>query len=130
LTLDEYVHDALKVGARGFLLKDAGPKLLHAIQVAARGDALIATSITARLLETFATACTGAPAQPTEPLTAREEEVLLTAAGGRTNAEICRERHVSMSTVKTHIGSLMSKIGAPNRVEIAIWAYETGRLPG
>jgi DNA-binding NarL/FixJ family response regulator len=128
--LDEYVHDALKAGARGFLLKDAGPELLlQAVHAAARGDAMIAPNITARLLETFARIHGTAPSQPIEPLTAREEEVLLTVSRGRTNAEICHELHLSISTVKTHIGSLMTKIGARNRVEVAIWAYETGRLP-
>ncbi len=127
---DEYVHDALKAGARGFLLKDAGPELLvQAIHAAARGDALIAPSVTARLLETFAAVRSAPPAQPVEPLTAREEEVLMAVARGRTNAEICTDLHVSMSTVKTHIGALMAKLGARNRVEIAIWAYESGRLP-
>lgn len=126
---DEYVHDALKAGARGFLLKDAGPELLvQAIHAAARGDALIAPSVTARLLKTFAAVRTAPPPQPVEPLTAREEEVLLAVARGRTNAEICTDLHVSMSTTKTHVGALMAKLGARNRVEIAIWAYESGRL--
>ncbi len=128
--LDEYVHDALRAGARGFLLKDAGPELLvQAVRAAAKGDALIAPSVTARLLEAFAGRSTAPPAQPTEPLTAREEQVLLAVGRGRTNAEICEELYVSMSTVKTHIGNLMDKLGARNRVEMAIWAYETGRLP-
>ncbi|WCO68105.1 response regulator transcription factor [Iamia majanohamensis] len=129
--LDEYVHDALKAGARGFLLKDAGPELLaQAVHAAAEGDALIAPRITARLLATFAgPSGAGPPPQPVDPLTAREEEVLLTVARGRTNAEVAAELHVSMSTVKTHLASLMAKIGARNRVEIAIWAYETGRMP-
>jgi DNA-binding NarL/FixJ family response regulator len=128
--LDEYVHDALKAGARGFLLKDAGPDLLvQAVHAAAEGDALIAPSVTARLLETFA----GAPGRPVapparEPLTEREEEVLLTVARGRTNAEIADELFISLSTVKSHLASLMAKIGARNRVEIAIWAYESGRM--
>lgn len=127
--LDEYVHGALKAGARGFLLKDAGPELLvQAIHAAAAGDALIAPSITARLLEAFA-GLGGAPAAaPAEPLTEREEEVLLTVARGRTNMEIARELHISLSTVKSHIASLMSKLGARNRVEIAMWAYETRRV--
>ncbi len=102
---------------------------MQASHAAARGDALIAPSVTARLLEAFARARTAPLAQPTEPLTAREEEVLLTVARGCTNAEICHELHVSLSAVKTHIGSLMNKIGARNRVEIAICAYESGRLP-
>ena len=128
--LDEYVHEALRNGARGFLLKDAGPELLvQAVHVAAEGDAMIAPSITARLLETFAGSAGASEAvQPIEPLTSREEEVLLTVARGRTNAEIADELHISMSTVKTHLASLMTKIGARNRVEIAIWAYETGRM--
>ncbi|HRW38810.1 MAG: response regulator transcription factor [Acidimicrobiales bacterium] len=128
--LDEHVHAALKAGARGFLLKDAGPELLHqAVHAAAEGDALIAPQITARLLATFAGAAGRAqPAQPVEPLTAREEEVLLTVARGRTNAEIAEELYISMSTVKTHLASLMTKLGARNRVEIAIWAYESGRI--
>ncbi len=127
--LDEYVHGALKAGARGFLLKDAGPELLvQAVQAAARGDALIAPSVTVRLLSTFAAGREGAPAQPIEPLTAREEEVLLTVARGRTNAEIADELFISLSTVKSHLASLMNKLGARNRVEIAMWAYETGRI--
>ncbi len=127
--LDEYVHGALKAGARGFLLKDAGPELLvQAIQAAANGDALIAPSVTGRLLQAFADTHSGPPVQPVEPLTGREEEVMLTVAAGRTNAEIAAELHISLSTVKTHLASLMTKLGARNRVEIAMWAYETGRI--
>jgi DNA-binding NarL/FixJ family response regulator len=128
--LDEYVHGALKAGARGFLLKDAGPELLvQAIQAAADGEALIAPNITVRLLASFAAQPTAAPpAQPIEPLTTREEEVLLVVARGLTNAEIATQLHISLSTVKTHVGSLMGKLGARNRVEIAMWAYETRRL--
>jgi DNA-binding NarL/FixJ family response regulator len=130
--LDEYVHAALKAGARGFLLKDAGPVLLtQALHAAASGDALIAPSITARLLATFANAPTAAPpVQPREPLTDREEEVLATLARGRTNTEIASDLYISLSTVKTHVASLMGKLGARNRVEMAIWAYETGRVSG
>lgn len=129
--LDEYVHGALKAGARGFLLKDAGPDLLvQAVEAAARGDALIAPNVTARLLATFSAPdrASRPPAQPIEPLTAREEEVVATVARGRTNAEIADELYVSLSTVKTHLASLMNKLGARNRVEIAMWAYETGRV--
>jgi DNA-binding NarL/FixJ family response regulator len=128
--LDEYVHGALKAGARGFLLKDAGPALLtQAIHAAADGDALIAPNITARLLAAFAGAPTGSPpAQPVEPLTSREEEILLTVARGRTNREIADDLHISISTVKTHLASLMRKLDARNRVEIAMWAHETGRV--
>jgi DNA-binding NarL/FixJ family response regulator len=128
--MDEYVHGALRAGARGFLLKDAGPALLvQAIHAAAAGDALIAPSVTARLLARFAETSPGAaPSQPIEPLTDREEEVLLTVARGRTNNEIATELYISLSTVKTHLASIMNKIGARNRVEIAMWAYESGRV--
>jgi DNA-binding NarL/FixJ family response regulator len=128
--LDEYVYGALKAGARGFLLKDAGPALLtQAIHAAARGDALIAPSITARLLAAFADTQAGPlPAEPIEPLTIREEEVLIPVAQGWTNIEIADGLHISISTVKTHLASLMRKLDARNRVEIAIWAYETGRI--
>ena len=128
--LDEYVHGALKAGARGFLLKDAGPELLtQAIHAAANGEALIAPSVTVRLLAAFAESDPGrTPAQPIEPLTAREEEVLLTVARGLTNAEIADELYITLSTVKTHLASLMNKLAARNRVEIAMWAYETGRI--
>ncbi len=127
---DEYVYGALKAGARGFLLKDAGPELLRqAIHAAAHGDALIAPSITARLLAAFVGSGVGEPpAQPIEPLTSREEEILLAVARGWTNHEIAEKMHISISTVKTHIASLMSKLNARNRVEIAMWTYETGRI--
>ncbi|MEJ7787075.1 MAG: response regulator transcription factor, partial [Solirubrobacteraceae bacterium] len=116
--LDEYVHGALKAGARGFLLKDAGPELLvQAIHAAAAGDALIAPNVTARLLARFSDTLAGSPpAQPVEPLTAREEQVLATVARGRTNVEIADELYISLSTVKTHLASLMAKLGARNRV--------------
>jgi DNA-binding NarL/FixJ family response regulator len=128
--LDEYVHGALKAGARGFLLKDAGPALLtQAIHAAAEGDALIAPNITARLLAAFADTSTGSPpASPLEPLTSREEEILITVARGRTNSEIADDLHISVSTVKTHLANLMRKLDARNRVEIAMWAHESGRI--
>ena len=128
--LDEYVHGALRAGARGFLLKDAGPALLvQAVHAAAAGDALIAPNVTVRLLAAFADKRTGpALVQPMPPLTAREEDVLLTVARGRTNVEIADDLHISLSTVKTHLASLMAKLGARNRVQMAMWAYETGRV--
>ncbi len=130
--LDEYVHGALKAGARGFLLKDCGPELLtQAVHAAANGDALIAPSVTARLLSEFAAAGSATPpVQPYPPLTDREEQVLLSLARGLTNAEIADDLHISLSTVKTHLGSLMAKLSARNRVEMAMWAYETGRVRG
>jgi DNA-binding NarL/FixJ family response regulator len=128
--LDDYVYGALEAGARGFLLKDAGPELLtQAIRAAASGDALIAPNVTARLLAHFARTRARVPAQPLQPLTEREEQVLLTVARGRTNAEIATDLHISLSTVKTHLTSLMTKLGVRNRVEIAMWAYQTNRLP-
>ena len=130
--LDEYVHGALKAGARGFLLKDAGPQLLvQAIRSAANGEALIAPSVTVRLLAAFSGSHPDAPpSQPSEPLTAREEEVLARVASGRTNAEIADELYISLSTTKSHLASLMSKLCARNRVELAMWAYETERAKG
>ena len=128
--LDEYVYGALRAGARGFLLKDAGPELLvQAVRAAAGGEALIAPSVTVRLLESFAGAAPPRPArQPVDPLTAREEEVLVAVARGRANAEIADELHISLSTVKTHLAALMAKLSARNRVELALWAYDTGRM--
>lgn len=128
--LDEYVFAALQAGAKGFLLKDAGPALLaQAIRAAANGDALIAPNVTVRLLEAFAGAAPAAPPQPPfEPLTEREEQVLLKVAMGLSNSEIAGELYITLSTVKTHIASLLSKLGARNRVEIAVWAHQTGRM--
>ncbi len=127
--LDEYVYGALRAGAKGFLLKDAGPDLLvQAVHAASDGDALIAPRVTARLLAAFSATERSSPPQPLEPLTAREEEVLVTLARGRTNAEIAENLHISLSTVKTHLASLMAKLGARNRVEMVMWAYDTGRM--
>lgn len=124
--LDEYVYGALRAGARGFLLKDAGPELLaQAIRAAAAGDALIAPAVTGRLLDAFAAR---APvAEPAEPLTPREEDVLALLAEGLTNIEIGARLHLSLGTVKTHLGGVLAKLGMRNRVEAAIWARETGR---
>lgn len=126
--LDEYVYSAIRNGASGFLLKDAGPQLLvEAVEAAVRGDALVSPSITVRLLEHFA-----APRrhheQPIDPLTEREEEVLRAVAAGRTNTEIAEELFISLATVKTHLSHLQTKIGARNRVELAAWAWSTGRM--
>ncbi|MEV4762259.1 response regulator transcription factor [Micromonospora chokoriensis] len=128
--LDEYVYAALRAGARGFLLKEAGPDLLgQAVRAAADGDALIAPSVTTRLLKAFADTGPAAPRQqPVEPLTDREEQVLVAVARGRTNKEIGDEFHITLSTVKSHVTSLMTKLGVRNRVEVAMWAYETNRI--
>ncbi len=125
---DEHVYGALKAGARGFLLKGASPEqLVQAVHAAVRGEALIDPGVTARLLANFTRRVPTRPHQPLDPLTTREEAVLLSVAGGRTNAEIGQDLHISMSTVKFHLGGLMAKLEARNRVELAIWAYETGR---
>ena len=123
---DEYVTEGLRAGARGFLLKDAGPELLmQAIHAAAEGDALIAPSVTVRLLARFAESAPHRPRPLVVPLTDREEEVAVTVAKGLTNAEIADRLHISLSTVKFHVSSLMDKIGAQNRVQVVVWAYET-----
>lgn len=123
---DEYVHTALKNGACGFLLKDAGPNLLiEAVRAAVTGDALISPSITVRLLQHMNSPT---PQQP-HNLSARELDVVKLAAIGRTNAEIAQELFISIGTVKTHLASVQAKLDARNRVEIAAWAWET-RLVG
>jgi DNA-binding NarL/FixJ family response regulator len=123
---DEYVHTALKNGACGFLLKDAGPNLLiEAVRAAVTGDALISPSITVRLLQHMHAPT---PQQP-HNLSAREIDVVKLAAVGRTNAEIAQELFISIGTVKTHLASVQAKLDARNRVEIAAWAWES-RLIG
>jgi DNA-binding NarL/FixJ family response regulator len=118
---DEYVHTALKNGACGFLLKDAGPNLLiEAIRAAVTGDALISPSVTVRLLQHMNTPT---PQQP-HNLSARELDVVKLAAIGKTNAEIAQELFISIGTVKTHLASVQAKLDARNRVEIAAWAWE------
>jgi DNA-binding NarL/FixJ family response regulator len=127
---DEYVHSALRNGASGFILKDVGPALLkEAIEAAARGDALISPSVTVRLLEKLAGVnLESTPRQPIDPLSTREEEVLKLVAIGRTNEEIASELYISFATVKSHLSNLSAKIGARNRVELAAWAWDTGRM--
>ena len=126
---DEYIQGALKAGARALLLKGAPPdQSVQATHAAVKGDALIDPGVTARLLASFADRVAAAPVQPVQPLTEREEAVLLAVARGKTNAEIGQELYISMTTVKFHLGSLMTKLGARNRVELAIWAYETGHV--
>ncbi|MFC5212738.1 response regulator [Streptomyces coerulescens] len=126
--LDEYVYGALRGGACGFLLKDSGPALLaEAVRAAAAGDSLVSPSVTVRLLKhVTALRTTAAPARHAEPLTDRELDVVRLVALGRTNAEIAAELYVSLSTVKTHLSSVQSKLSARNRVEIAAWAWQHG----
>ncbi|AGP60383.1 response regulator [Streptomyces rapamycinicus] len=126
--LDEYVYTALSNGASGFLLKDAGPALLtEAVRAAVRGDAMVAPQITLRLLQHFTKSRRRAAHEPAEPLTDREEEVIQGIARGLTNPEIAAELYIAPSTVKTHLGSAQAKLGLRNRVEIAAWAFRTGR---
>jgi DNA-binding NarL/FixJ family response regulator len=125
--LDEYVHQALRNGAAGFLLKDSGPALLiEAVRAAVSGDALISPSVTVRLLEHLSPP---APSGDDGGLSPRELDVVKLTARGLTNAEIAAELFISVGTVKTHLGSVQSKLHARNRVEIAAWAWER-RLVG
>jgi DNA-binding NarL/FixJ family response regulator len=128
--LDEYVHSALRAGARGFLLKEAGPQLIgEAVRAAANGDALISPQITLRLLGEFSRPPRRVR-EPTTPLTDREEDVLALLAIGLTNNEIGERLFLSLGTVKTHIAGILTKLGLRNRVEAAMWAYESGRVQG
>ena len=127
---DEYVYEALRIGASGFLLKDTpADRLLDAIRVAASGDALLAPSITRRLIERFAHAARpepdGVPAA-LSPLTARELDVLRLVARGMSNAEIAGELVLGENTVKTHVARLLGKLGLRDRVQAVVLAYETG----
>ncbi|MEV8427351.1 response regulator transcription factor [Streptomyces chartreusis] len=129
--LDEYVYGALRGGACGFLLKDSGPALLaEAVRAAAAGDSLVSPSVTVRLLKHVTaprtTTAAAAPARPAQSLTDRELDVVRLVALGRTNAEVAAELYVSLSTVKTHLSSVRSKLSARNRVEIAAWAWQHG----
>jgi len=127
--LDDYVYEALRAGASGFLLKDS-PRhdLIAAVRAAAAGDALLAPSVTRRLIEAFARRPPEASPSPSQlaSLTARERDVLLLLARGRSNAEIASVLVVSEATVKTHVGNLLAKLGLRDRVQAVILAYETG----
>jgi DNA-binding NarL/FixJ family response regulator len=131
--LDDYVYAALRAGASGFLLKDAGlQELLHAIRVVAQGDAVLAPSITKRLISEFA-----ARRDPREPpaelleLTEREHEILRLVSAGLSNAEIAGRLVISPLTAKTHVSRILGKLGCRDRAQLAILAYETGLVtPG
>jgi DNA-binding NarL/FixJ family response regulator len=127
--LDEYVYDALRAGASGFLLKDApSEQLIDGIRVVAAGDALLAPSITRRLIEGYVRQ--PSPHLPTTPgldeLTRREREVLELIARGHSNADIARELYVSDATVKTHVAHVFAKLDVHDRAQAVVYAYETG----
>jgi DNA-binding NarL/FixJ family response regulator len=130
---DEYVFEALQSGASGFLLKNAPPEeLVHAVRVVAAGDALLAPSVTRRIIEQFARR----PLRPEvgarlQSLTQREREVLAMLARGRSNAELAAELFVSEGTIKTHVSSLLTKLELRDRVQAVVLAYESGLVtPG
>jgi DNA-binding NarL/FixJ family response regulator len=130
--LDEYAFSALRAGASGFLLKDAPPDdLLSGIRAVAAGDAVVAPSVTRRLLDAYAHRLPDERVPATrsarlDPLTEREREVLLAVARGLSNAEIAERLVVSEATVKTHVGRILTKLGLRDRIQVVILAYETG----
>ena len=131
--LDEYVFSAIRAGASGFLLKDAEPEeLLAAIRAVATGDAVVAPSATRRLLEQVADRLPGTTADPrVETLTDRERSVLLEVARGASNVEVGDALFMAEATVKTHVGRLLAKLGARDRVQLVVFAYESGLVrPG
>lgn len=131
--LDEYVYNALRAGAAGFLLKDTPPEtLIEAVHVVASGEALLAPSVTRRLVEEFATrGPSPSPVAGLSDLTERETEVLRELARGRSNAEIAEALFVGETTVKTHVGRVFMKLGVRDRVQAVVAAYESGLVrPG
>jgi DNA-binding NarL/FixJ family response regulator len=127
--LDEYVYEGLRAGASGFLLKDASPEqLIAAIQVVAEGEAVLAPTVTRRVVEAFARipAADDALRAALDSLTAREREVLRLLARGRSNAEVARELFVSEATAKTHVRHVLSKLDLRDRVQAVVFAYESG----
>ncbi|HKN55523.1 MAG TPA: response regulator transcription factor [Amycolatopsis sp.] len=128
--LDEDVYGALRAGASGFLVKDTEPEeLIHGVRVVARGDALLAPSITRRLISEFAGRVTRpAPPAALERLTEREREVLALVAAGLSNDEIARELTLSPATAKTHVSRIMTKTGTRDRAQLVVLAYESGAV--
>ncbi len=129
--VDAHVFDALRAGARGFLLKHASPEqLVEGIRAVAAGEGIVAPAVTRRLIEAFTSASVPGPAPPElQRLSERERDVLDLVAAGMTNAEIAAELYVETSTVKTHVGNLLAKLGLRDRVQAVIFAYESGVRP-
>ncbi len=132
--LDEYVYDAMRAGASGFLLKDVSPAdLVHGIRTIVAGDALLAPAIVRRLVDQYVARplLTGAPSGGLADLTERELDVLTRLARGLSNAEIAAELYLSAATIKTHVARILAKLGVRDRVHAVITAYETGLItPG
>jgi DNA-binding NarL/FixJ family response regulator len=132
--VDDYVYEALRAGASGFLLKDAtAADLVHAVQVVAAGDALLAPSVTRRLIADFSRRPAAEPPAPATltALTSRETEVLRLIARGLSNAEISETLYIAEQTTKTHVGRILAKLGLRDRAQAVVLAYETGLItPG
>jgi DNA-binding NarL/FixJ family response regulator len=132
--MDEYVYEALRAGASGFLLKDVQPELLVAgIRAVHGGDSLLAPSVTRRMIDSFVSTPRirdDGARKALATLTKREREILLMLARGLTNAEIASESFVSETTVKTHVGRILMKLGLRDRVQVVIFAYEAGLVSG
>jgi DNA-binding NarL/FixJ family response regulator len=125
--LDEYVYAALRAGASGFLLKDTPPaELLAAIRIIAAGDALLAPSVTRKLIREFARQSPASPRPSLDVLTDREQDVLALVARGLSNAEIATELFITLATVKTHVSRLLTKLAARDRAQLIVVAYESG----
>ena len=129
--VEEYVVDALRAGASGFLLKDATrDELLHAVHVVAAGDALLAPSATRRLIDRVIEQPRASPGPEYEQLTERERQVLAMLATGASNAEIAQQLHLGEATIKTHVGHVLMKLGVRDRVQAVIYVYEHGLAAG
>jgi DNA-binding NarL/FixJ family response regulator len=125
--LDEYVYAALRAGASGFLLKDTPPaELLTAIRIIAAGDALLAPSVTRKLIREFARRPSASPRPSLDTVTDRERDVLALVARGLSNAEIATELFITLATVKTHVSRLLAKLSARDRAQLIVIAYESG----
>ncbi|MFC0680426.1 response regulator [Lysobacter korlensis] len=128
---DDYLFEALRAGASGFLLKNASPeKLIEAVQTVAAGDALLAPDVTRRVIQRFASGRVAVPDPAVDSLTEREREVLGLVAKGMTNAEIARALFLGEATVKTHVSKVLLKLGLRDRIHAVVYAHERGLMPG